>query len=127
MAILRGCARCGGDILTADAKNVRCLQCGHRPEASLDEVRRRARRARRARTPEPINVTPFSDIFRQGGAPDAMEDDADLEDAGPGARCPQCEETDSIALDKLSPHFNTCYRCRLCGHIFSPAEFKAAS
>lgn len=123
MVILRGCARCGGDILTGDAKNVRCLQCGHKPEVSLDEVRRQARRTRRMRTPEPINVTLLSGV--QGGMPDATEDDAGIEDTG--ARCPQCEETDSIALDKLKPHFNTCYRCRLCGHIFSPAEFRAAS
>ena len=77
------------------------------------------------RTPEPINVTPLSDV--QSIAPDATDDDAGGEDADPGARCPQCEETDSIALDKLRQHFNTCYRCRLCGHIFSPAEFRAAS
>ena len=127
MAILRGCARCGGDILTGNAKNVRCLQCGHKPEASIAELRRQARRTRRMRTPEPINVTLLSDIFGQGGAPDATENDAGSGDTGRGARCPQCEETDSIALDKLRPHFNTCYRCRLCGHIFSPAEFKAAS
>ena len=25
MVILRGCARCGGDILTGNAKNVRCV------------------------------------------------------------------------------------------------------
>ena len=125
MVILRGCARCGGDILTADAKNVRCLQCGHKPEVSLDEVRRQARRTRRARTPTPVDVKLLSGI--QSGMPDATEDDAGSEDADTGARCPQCEETDSIALDKLRPHFNTCYRCRLCGHIFSPAEFRAAS
>jgi len=77
------------------------------------------------RTPEPINVTLLSDV--QNIAPDATADDAGSEDNDPGARCPQCEMTDSIALDKLRPHFNTCYRCRLCGHIFSPAAFKAAS
>ncbi len=125
MVILRGCARCGGDILTGNAKNVRCLQCGYKPEASIAELRRQARRTRCMRTPEPVNVTPLSSF--QGGAPDATEDDAGNGDTDPGARCPQCEERDSIALDKLRPHFNTCYRCRLCGHIFSPAEFKAAS
>ena len=43
MAILRGCARCGGDVLTGDRWNVRCLQCGHRPDAPIAEIRRRAR------------------------------------------------------------------------------------
>ena len=42
-------------------------------------------------------------------------------------RCPRCEKTDCIALEKLKPHFNTCYRCRVCGHIFSPAAFRKAS
>ena len=78
-------------------------------------------------TPQPLNVTLLSDIIGKGSAPDATEDDAGSGDTDPGARCPQCEQTDSIALDKLRPHFNTYYRCRLCGHIFSPAEFKAAS
>ncbi len=63
----------------------------------------------------------------QDGTAGVTEDEAGVEDADLAARCPQCEETDSIALDKLRPHFNTCYRCRLCGHIFSPAEFRAAS
>lgn len=125
MVILKGCARCGGDILTGDAMNVRCLQCGHKPEVSLDEVRRQARRTRRARTPEPVRLETLLEL--QGGTASATEDDVGIEDADTGVRCPQCEETDSIALDKLRPHFNTCYRCRLCGHIFSPAEFRAAS
>lgn len=41
--ILRGCPRCGGDVLTRDARNVRCLQCGHRPELPIAELRRRGR------------------------------------------------------------------------------------
>ena len=125
MAILRGCARCGGDILTGNAKNVRCLQCGHRPEVSLAEVRRQARRTRRGPIPEPVRLEAL--LEAQGADPDTTEDDAGNEDTDPGARCPQCEQTDSIALDKLRPHFNTCYRCRLCGHIFSPAAFRKAS
>ena len=125
MAILRGCARCGGDILTADAKNVRCLQCGHKPEASIAELRRQARRTRRMRTPEPVRLETLSEL--QSGTASVTKDVTGSEDAFPGARCPQCEQTDSIALDKLRPHFNTCYRCRFCGHIFSPAEFRAAS
>ncbi|MDA0769301.1 MAG: hypothetical protein O2821_03660 [Chloroflexi bacterium] len=34
--------------------------------------------------------------------------------------CPRCALEDVIPLEKLRPHYNTCYRCRLCGHIFSP-------
>ena len=47
--------------------------------------------------------------------------DADaVDDADSGAACPRCDVRDSIALEKLRAHFNTCFRCRLCGHIFSP-------
>lgn len=34
--------------------------------------------------------------------------------------CPRCALEDVIPLEKLRPHYNTCYRCRACGHIFSP-------
>ena len=129
MVILRGCGRCGGDILTGDAKNVRCLQCGYRPELPISDLRRRSRRDRRSELPKPFNVdSVFAGYVIPDNGPDnAPEDFGYDEDADSGERCPRCEETDSIALEKLRPHFNTCYRCRLCGHIFSPAEFKAAS
>ena len=125
VVILRGCTRCGGDILTGDAKNVRCLQCGHAPKLSIAELRRRSRRGKRSETPKPFDVDA---IFAAHSTPhDALWDFGNDEDADSRERCPRCEETDSIALEKLRPHFNTCYRCRLCGHIFSPALFKAAS
>ena len=38
-----------------------------------------------------------------------------------GAGCPKCGRELRVRLDKLRPSDNTCYRCRLCGHIFSPA------
>ena len=122
MVILRGCARCGGDIITSDAKNVRCLQCGHRPELPVADLTRRRRRASQNKAQEPVDVEALLRILETPG--DAPED---IGDADSEALCPRCDETDAIALEKLRPHFNTCYRCRLCGHIFSPAQFKAAS
>ena len=50
----------------------------------------------------------------------AREAAGDVDDVDSGAACPRCEVRDSIALEKLRAHFNTCFRCRLCGHIFSP-------
>ena len=126
MMILRGCARCGGDIVTRDVKNVRCLQCGHRPELPVAELKRRNRRARPDRVPvKPVSV---DEIFPLDGISEVVTKDASGGLAGDSdALCPRCDESDAIALEKLRPHFNTCFRCRLCGHIFSPAEFKAAS
>ena len=125
MVILRGCARCGGDIVTGDAKNVRCLQCGQKPEMPIAELTRRRRRARPDVQAAPISIDEIFATDRVSG--DSAEDVPHARTHGSGALCPRCEETDAIALEKLRPHFNTCYRCRLCGHIFSPAAFKAAS
>ena len=35
--------------------------------------------------------------------------------------CPKCGSDHVIRLDKLRREDNSCYRCRACGHIFSPA------
>jgi len=37
-----------------------------------------------------------------------------------GRRCPRCLVWDTVPLDKVDLTGNTCYRCRGCGHIFSP-------
>jgi len=34
--------------------------------------------------------------------------------------CPRCSNDIPVRLEKEDPHANTCYRCRSCGHIFSP-------
>ena len=127
MIILRGCARCGGDILTRDAKNIRCLQCEYRPGLPIEELRRQSSRMMRDRhsAPKAANADAIADA--QGAPQDIENDSPDTNDADASERCPRCHDTALIALDKLRPHFNTCYRCQLCGHIFSPAAFKAAS
>ena len=118
MAILRGCARCGGDVLTGDRRNVRCLQCGHRPDAPIAEIRRRARGGLGRRVEGPVDVEAF--LAALNAADEVADDAGDDADCGPDARCPRCEDADAIALEKLRAEFNTCYRCRICGHIFSP-------
>ena len=36
------------------------------------------------------------------------------------AECPRCGGARSVQLEKMDPQAHTCYRCRNCGHIFSP-------
>ena len=123
MVILRGCARCGGDVLTGDRRNVRCLQCGHRLEMPVAELRRRTRGAGRRSLERPVDVEEIlAEPEAEGEGPDSAGEDGD---GGPDARCPRCDDTDAIALEKLRAHFNTCYRCRVCGHIFSPGDGEA--
>ena len=135
MVILRGCARCGGDILTGDARNVRCLQCGHRPELPIAELRRQGRRAKSGGISRPVDLGAIlAALDVPADVPEGFVsagEAGDADDADSGAACPRCDVRDSIALEKLRPHFNTCFRCRLCGHIFSPggspAGFREAS
>ncbi len=135
MVILRGCARCGGDILTGDARNVRCLQCGHRPDLPIAELRRRGRRSKSGGISKPVDLGAIlAALDVPADAPEGFVsagEARDVDDADSGAACPRCDVRDSIALEKLRPHFNTCFRCRLCGHIFSPggipAGFREAS
>ena len=35
-------------------------------------------------------------------------------------KCPRCGAEQPIRLERVEPTANTCYRCRSCGHIFSP-------
>ena len=36
------------------------------------------------------------------------------------AKCPRCGGARNVQLEKMDPQAHTCYRCRNCGHIFSP-------
>lgn len=38
------------------------------------------------------------------------------------AACPRCANDAPVRLEKADPMANTCYRCRTCGHIFSPRD-----
>ncbi len=37
-----------------------------------------------------------------------------------GVACPRCGTESLIELQKADPEANTVFRCRPCGHIFSP-------
>jgi predicted RNA-binding Zn-ribbon protein involved in translation (DUF1610 family) len=36
--------------------------------------------------------------------------------------CPSCSNDAPVRLEKADPLANTCFRCRTCGHIFSPRD-----
>ena len=38
------------------------------------------------------------------------------------APCPRCSNDAPVRLAKADPQANTCFRCRICGHIFSPRD-----
>ena len=76
--------------------DVCCVQCGDRPTGFAvppSAVRRPLK--------PPLPATADTTIVRE---------------------CPRCATEDAVELEKLRSIDNTCYRCRRCGHIFSPAS-----
>ena len=43
------------------------------------------------------------------------------------AWCPACRSSGVARLDRLNDDDHACYRCRTCGHIFSPRESEPRS
>ena len=98
MILFKACSRCGGDVDTSQDDDVRCFQCAHRPDpASLAALMQ----------------------------PGARVDNR-AEASGPQCTCPRCESTALVILDRLRAGDNYCYRCRPCGHVFSPASRSTA-
>ena len=89
MFLFKDCPRCGGDLDATDTTDVRCVQCGHRPDVGGLVERR---------------------VSGHGFVPLT----------GLELLCPRCDSDFTIALEKLRERDNTCYRCRKCGHIYSP-------
>jgi hypothetical protein len=100
--LFKACPRCEGDVDATFQNDVFCVQCGHRlPETSL---------------------MPRSQAIQQGqykgvhASAHQQEEDSE----GCGIFCPRCDFDNLVRLEKLRTLDNTCYRCRRCGHIFSP-------
>ena len=100
MIVLKACPRCGGDVDASYSEDVHCVQCAHRLRAAPASSR-----LDRESTSEADRVLDAID----GGRSDGAEP------------CPRCDSGELVRLDKLRPGYNTCFRCRSCGHIFSPA------
>ena len=93
MILFKACSRCGGDVDTSQADDVRCFQCAYRPDAA--------------------DLAALTPTHTQVG------NDAEC-------TCPRCQSTALVILDRLRDEDNYCYRCRPCGHVFSPAAGRTA-
>ena len=110
--VFKACPKCGGDVDTTYNEDIYCIQCAYRPDVVSPAprvVERRPEETPRAvRSHSPSTASDHESVARIG-QPDI------------GAACPKCASDRLVRLDKHRPRDNTCYRCRPCGHIFSPA------
>ena len=73
-----------------------------------------------------VDATFESDVYcvqcghRPALAPVAAERPAGTE--RPTIWCPACRSDRTVRLSRLHDADHTCYRCRICGHIFSPGQ-----
>lgn len=119
MILFKACPRCGGDIDTIRPEDVYCVQCSYRPAVVYPKPRI-VQEAPRQSSPPPTVLDP-SAILHGSGEGHTGERAGDAGAAG-STLCPRCGSVELIRLDKLRQRDNTCYRCRLCGHIFSPGS-----
>jgi len=111
--LFKACPRCGGDVEATNSDDVYCVQCSHRPEVVYPGpcIRRKA---------ENNPVAPGMAFF-------GYSSNASQPTASEGiAKCRRCGTVEVVRLEKLRPEDNTCYRCRRCGHVFSPAAQRSA-
>ncbi len=104
--LFKACPRCGGDVDASYYDDVYCVQCAYRPRIAF---------------PGPRVV---AEQFGQAGGHQAMIETEHTDKAAQLSVekvCPKCGSDHVIRLDKLRREDNSCYRCRACGHIFSPA------
>ena len=112
MILFKQCPRCGGDVDATHHDDVRCLQCAYRPAIAFPGPRI-------VEPPHLGSREPFD------GALDRLEGVATYHQGDGESVCPKCGSDKTIQLDKLRPHDNSCFRCRSCGHIFSPGRGQA--
>ena len=110
MILFKACPRCGGDVDTTYHEDAYCVQCSHRPTVVFPG-------------PRIIEWRPFG-----AGASALASGRRPVGEAGyevgymqSKVICPKCGSEKGVRLEKLRPEDNTCYRCRSCGHIFSPS------
>ena len=104
---LKACPRCDGDVDATYPEDVYCVQCAHRmPAAPTGSQFDRAASHGPPDSPRPTaDVNTLDKVVGQERVP-----------------CPRCRSTELVPLDKLRPDYNTCFRCRSCGHVFSPSS-----
>ena len=119
MILFKACPRCGGDVDSTEPDDAHCIQCSHRLPTAFPRPRMIQEAAAVPDPPAPADDSSL--------AVDTSQDSIVNEPAaGPlgtdHLSCPRCESVELVRLDKVRTHDNICYRCRPCGHIFSPAE-----
>ena len=102
MILFKTCPRCGGDVDTTYDDDVHCVQCAYRLAIAAPD-----RRAMEAA----LGV-------RLGAVASATDSPV----TGPGLQCAKCSSQLLVELDKVRVEDHACYRCRACGHIFSPRD-----
>ena len=111
MILFKACPRCGGDVDATYVDDVRCVQCSHRPDVTYPGPRI----IQKAGGEAP------NDQAEVPSAAAAARADGALASRGDESPCPRCGSAELVRLDKLRERDNSCYRCRACGHIFSPS------
>ena len=117
MILFKACPRCGGDLDATYPDEVFCVQCAHRPEAALPQRRVTLRQPAVTGAPPAVLGHGPSPGGRRARPAEVYPTVPDQATADP---CPRCGSSENIRLDRLRQRDNTCYRCRTCGHIFSP-------
>ena len=117
MIVFKACGRCGGDIDATYADDVRCVQCAHRPDVVYPGPRVAQSGPGATSSPMQVFRTESENRKPERGAATELGGEALVPAEG---RCPRCDSAQLVRLDKLRKRDNTCYRCGLCGHIFSP-------
>ena len=112
--LFKACPRCGGDVDATYADDVRCVQCSHRPDVTYPGPRI----IQKAGGEAPNDQAEARVAAPATPTADAAAGRVDQED---GSSCPRCGSTEHVRLDKLRERDHSCYRCRACGHIFSPS------
>lgn len=104
--LFKACVRCGGDVEATYAEDVYCIQCAHRPAA--------------AEALAAMASAEGTGGLEMGFSASAPESGVGTPAALAVNTCPRCKSKDLVQLDRLKREGNVCYRCRPCGHIFSP-------
>jgi len=110
--LFKKCPRCGGDVDTTYQEDIYCVQCAHRLPVAELEPSLYIQSVNGVRPVESSNANRAIDgrLYPR------------VVGVTLGQRCPKCGSSEAVRLDKLRSRDNTCYRCRSCGHIFSPVE-----
>ncbi len=118
MILFKACTRCGGDVDVTYPEEAYCIQCSHRPvsdDLAPDVLEELAgldvELAREPDNPSSADIAERPDVNGTGRSGNNGE-----------SECPRCSSAKVLRLDRLREMDNYCYRCRPCGHIYSPTS-----